>query len=76
MEKYILLLVAGLNTYLCYRFVTDNVWAREYVEKSPKAWIWRKLFGKDKALKIIRKFFVPIGILISVICVIIFFSIY
>ena len=58
-----------LNLFLATKFLTDPKFAREYIEKSPKAWLWRKMFGVEKALKITKSFFVPLGIAFGIFCI-------
>ena len=38
---------------------------REYVENSPKAKLWLKKFGIEKTVSLSKKYFLPLGILIS-----------
>lgn len=67
----ILLVIAGsINLYFCYKFRTNEQFATNYVKKSPKALIWRKLWGEEKALRIISKVFVPVGAFISMVIII------
>ncbi|MFH0927947.1 MAG: hypothetical protein V1821_00565, partial [bacterium] len=61
-----LLLVAALNLYYVIRFLVDRPFAENYTRKSPKAALWRKIFGPEKALKIIRGVFAPIGLIVGV----------
>ncbi len=66
----ILLLGVGvLDLYLSVRFIRDKQFAENYVKKSPKAWLWRKLLGEERALKLTRKVFAPIGVAVGVILV-------
>jgi len=61
------LLVFGIlvaNTALLWRLRTNEAFLQEYVRTSPKAWIWRKLFGPDRAAEIIRTRMVPLGMAI------------
>jgi len=55
MEKYILLLVATVNSYVCYRFITDNVWAKQYIKNSPKAWFIVPIGVIEKTIDLIIK---------------------
>ena len=38
---------------------------RHYVETSPKAKLWVKKFGEEKTLHLTKKYFLPLGILVS-----------
>lgn len=59
----VMLVVAGaLNVGLAGRALVDPAFARSYAESSPKAALWRKWFGVDKAAKLVRTVFAPIGL--------------
>ena len=48
--KKIILIVGGLiSLYFSGRFLIDPTFAKRYVLESPKAYLWRKMFGVDKA---------------------------
>ena len=59
---FIFILVGVVMLFIFIKIVRDQKFAEEYAKKSPKAWLWRKIFGEDRAVKVIRKFFGPIGI--------------
>ena len=61
-EGALLILLGLFTTYQAGRILVDSKYAAQYTQKSYKAWLWRKLFGEDKAAKIIRTFFAPIGV--------------
>ena len=61
----LILLVGIINFYYAIKAIKNKNFLENYVKKSPKAFIWRKMFGKDEATKIIRKVFAPIGIIIG-----------
>jgi hypothetical protein len=65
---YSLLLVgAGIvGLFFCIWALVDPAFARRHVETSPKAWLWRKYFGIEKALTMTKEIFLPLGIIISV----------
>ena len=65
---YSLLLIAiGLiSIYYSVRFLTNPKFAKNYIEKNPKALIWRKIFGIQRAIKISKIIFIPTGILIAI----------
>jgi len=50
------------NAFILWKIGTDDAFLNEYVRKSPKAWLWRKAFGEERAAAIIRKVFLPLGI--------------
>ena len=57
--------VSGVALYFQYRLLSDSKFAEMYARKSPKAWLWRKLFGVEKTVELMRKVFVPVGVVIS-----------
>jgi hypothetical protein len=62
----LLCFAAGIfSMVLCIRFYRDKKFAENYVKNSHKALIWRKLFGEEKTLKMIKTIFAPIGIIFS-----------
>lgn len=65
---YILIaIIAGLvSIYTAIRFLKDPEFAKNYIQKSPKAFIWRKLLGEEKSLELTKNFFAPFGLLIGV----------
>lgn len=64
----ILLIVLGIfNGGLSIKILKDAAFAQNYIEKSHKAWLWRKLFGPEKALHILRRYFAPFGIFLGIV---------
>ena len=49
------------------RAVSNEEVARRYVMTSPKAWLWRKLFGPERALELVRRVFAPLGLVIALV---------
>lgn len=66
MEGIIIILVGVFYLTLNYKFRKDRSFGSNYVKNNPKAYIWRKMFGEEKALRLIRTVFIPMGFLISV----------
>lgn len=66
----LLICVGALDLVYSIKFFVNHKFAKKYIETSPKAWIWRKLFGIKKAIKITRSIFAPLGIIIGVILII------
>lgn len=63
--SYVLVLVIfAFNARLLWRLWSDEVFLREYVEMSPKAWLWRKMLGPERAAALTRGVFVPLGALL------------
>ena len=60
------ILVGAVNLYYAIKFLRDPQFAENYIKKSPKAFIWKKLFGEEKAIKITRNIFAPIGLLLGI----------
>lgn len=71
MQNIILIVVGIINLSLMIKIVRDPKFAYNYVKNSPKAFLWRKLFGEERALIIVKKIFVPIGFIIGV-CLVVF----
>ncbi len=62
----IAIIAAGIfSLVMAIRFIVDKDFGERYVRESPKALIWRKLFGDDKAYKMTKTIFAPLGIAIS-----------
>ena len=54
--------ILGVNAFMLWKLRTDDKFLNDYVRKSPKAWVWRKAFGEERAAEIIRTRFVPFGV--------------
>jgi hypothetical protein len=63
-------LVGIFNIYLSSKFLIDKKFAENYTKKSPKAALWRKLLGEEKALKLIKNIFAPLGIIMGIIFIV------
>ena len=67
---WLLLLCAGIlfaNSYLLWKLRTDDTFLKEYVRTSPKAYLWRRAFGEERAAELIRTRFVPFGVLLWIV---------
>jgi hypothetical protein len=73
MYGLVLILVGAVNLYYAIRFFKDPVFAENYIRKSPKAFLWKKLFGEEKAVKLTKRVFAPIGILLGIALVLVGF---
>ena len=64
---YALLIIAigTLTLYTSLKFIKNPDYAKHYIKNNPKAFVFRKLFGEEKALRITRNFFAPFGAVIS-----------
>jgi hypothetical protein len=69
MEKVLLIVVGIIALYFSGRFLIDPEYAKKYVRESPKAYLWRKMFGLEKTLTITKYFFAPIGVILSLVLV-------
>jgi len=67
----ILILIGIINLYFAIRFIINPEYGQDYIKNSPKAFIWRKLLGEEKAYSITRKIFVPIGIILGAVLILI-----
>lgn len=60
------LIAAGIfSLIMAIRFIVDKNFGERYIRESPKAFIWRKIFGEEKAYKMTKTIFAPLGIVIS-----------
>ncbi len=70
MEKLaypLLILVVGLYfAYRNIRLLRDEKTLRDYMMNSPKAAMWVKKYGLERATEMTRTTFLPIGIAVSV----------
>jgi hypothetical protein len=63
----ILLFVAGLvSAGLGSKATFDRGFAARYAEKSPKAWLWRKLLGVERTTFAVHRVFGPLGMVLGV----------
>ena len=65
MEKYFILVGVGIGLYYSTRFIFDAQFAERYAKNSPQAFFWRKTFGEEKTKELLKYFFGPFGILVS-----------
>jgi hypothetical protein len=64
----VILIFGGvLGLVQAIRFLKNDDFARNYIHKNPKAALFRKLFGEEKAYSFTKKIFAPLGIAISII---------
>jgi hypothetical protein len=54
MDILILLIIGIFNFIAGYQLRFNDAFRAKYVKNSPKALIWRKMFGEEKALGVIR----------------------
>lgn len=66
MYGLLFILVGAVNLYYATKFLRDQQFAEKYIKTNPKAFIWKKMFGEEKALKIIKNVFAPIGLLLGI----------
>jgi hypothetical protein len=62
---FALIVIGFLNIILIYKFRSDEEYARNYIAKNPKAFIFKKIFGEEKAYQVTMKYFIPLGCVIS-----------
>lgn len=59
----IFLLVGGVFGVVLGATATFNQeFAVRYVRTSPKAWLWRKMLGEERATRAVQRVFGPLGI--------------
>lgn len=69
MEKIVLIITGFIALYFSGRFFIDQTFARKYVTESPKAYIWRKIFGIEKTMILTKYLFAPVGLALSLILI-------
>ena len=62
MELVIVAIILTFNLALLWKLRTDDAFLKDYVQSSPKAALWRWMFGKERAASVIRNVLVPLGI--------------
>ena len=63
----ICLAVGIFQIYYGIKFMKDNGYAQRYVEKNPKASLFRKLFGTEKTIRFVRKVSSPLALFMGVV---------
>ncbi len=66
MQGILAILIGFVDLYYSLRFLRDPIFAKKYIHSSPKAYLWRSLFGEEKAFKIASYIFAPMGILFGI----------
>lgn len=61
----LLILIGIFDLVIALRFLVDKEFGEQYIRESPKAYLWRKIFGEENAYKITKSIFVPLGILLG-----------
>jgi hypothetical protein len=69
--KVLIIAVGCFAFYQAHRFLKDDKFADEYTRTSPKAFIWRKIFGVEKAKKITKAIFAPAGLVLSILMILV-----
>lgn len=64
----VLISIGALNLFYGLKFLSDPKFTQKYIETSPKAWIWRKMFGVEKAIQLTKAIFAPFGITFGISC--------
>ena len=54
-----------LSLFFSIKSLMNPAFAKKYVETSPKAWLWKKIFGTEKTSIINQKIFLPLGIILG-----------
>ncbi len=63
---YFLIVVGIFNIVIASMAIFRKGFAEHYVSTSPKAYLFRKFFGQEKSVKLIKSFFAPFGFLLGV----------
>lgn len=67
MDSFLFIALGVLNILLTSLVMFRKGFAEKYVTTSPKAWLWRKLFGETRAVRIIKHILAPLGFLLGMI---------
>jgi hypothetical protein len=59
----LLMLGGALAFFTALKSIINPRFLENYVKASPKAFIWRKMFGEDRAKKILKNIFAPLGVI-------------
>ncbi|MBT4540193.1 hypothetical protein HOC35_01650 [Candidatus Woesearchaeota archaeon] len=63
------LLAGTFSTVMSWKMIKNDEFAKKYMETSHKTWIWRKLLGVERATKLTRKFFAPLGLTFGILLI-------
>ena len=55
--------------YFFWKFQIDPKALKKYIEKSPKVFIWRKMFRVEKTIELSHKIFLPIALIIGIVAI-------
>ena len=69
MENIIFITIGIIDLILVIKIKINPEFAANYVKNSPKAYLWRKIFGEEKALRVIKNIFVPIGFIFGIVLI-------
>ncbi len=62
----IFFIAATIQVYISIKALTNKAYISNYVKKSHKAWVWRKMFGEEKTIILIKRVFAPLGIIMAI----------
>lgn len=62
---YILIAVGMFNIVIASMAIFRKGFAENYVATSPKAYLFRRFFGQEKSVKLVKSFFAPLGFFIG-----------
>jgi len=65
----IAILIGGFRLYYNYQIYKNPEELKRYVEKSHKAWIWKKAFGVEKTEQLTKNIFLPAGTVLAILMV-------
>lgn len=67
MDSFLFIALGVVNIFLTSMVMFRKGFVEKYVATSPKAWLWRKLFGETKAVKILKRVLAPLGFFLGMI---------
>ncbi len=60
-----LLVLSVFHGLFVFSMLRDPARLRTYVETSPKAFLWRKMLGVERAVELTRRVFLPLGAVVA-----------
>jgi hypothetical protein len=65
-------IIVGIVAFvIAVRLIRNPLYLRSYVERSPKAYLWKKKYGVDKTMELTKHYFAPVGIVVSIILILV-----
>ena len=66
-EVLVIIGIGIFNLTLAGLIIFKKQFAERYVMHSTKAYIWRKIFGEDRALRVIKNILAPVSLVLGIV---------